>query len=388
MNQWINLEERRGSGAYGGWPITLVRGKGTRVWDSSGSEYLDFATGIGVASIGHSNPLLQQVVSHQAGLLMTAHNGYYCNDVRAQFLNELARIAPLGLERVFLCNSGTEAIEGAIKLARSHSGRTQIVAAMRSFHGRTLGSLSATWNKAFREPFEPLVPDFAHVPFGNKEALANAMTEETAAVILEPIQGEGGVYPAPEGYLWEARQLCDQWGAMLILDEVQTGGGRTGRWFACEHYGVFPDVLTVAKGLGGGVPIGAVIMRDNISFEKKQHGSTFGGNPLSCRAALAVIQFIEENDLLSNAEEVGTFFLDGLSKLADEKREMIREARGLGLMLALQLKRSAGPVLAKLREMGVLALTAGRTNIRFLPPLTVTKGEVNRVLNLISDALR
>lgn len=387
MNKWIDLEERHGSGAYGGWPITLVRGEGSRIWDTEGNEYLDFATGIGVASIGHGNPSLQQAVSDQAGLLMAAHNGYYSNDIRAQFLEKLISISPEGLERVFLCNSGTEAVEGAIKLARAHTGRTQIVAAMRSFHGRTLGSLSATWNKTLREPFEPLVPGFTHVPFGNKEVLAEAINEETAAIILEPVQGEGGVYPAPKGYLHEARRLCDEQGAMLILDEVQSGGGRTGKWFACEHDDVLPDVLTVAKGLGGGLPIGAVIMRGHVGFEKKQHGSTFGGNPLSCRAGLAVIQFIEENDLLGRVVDLGAFFLHSLAELAEEKPDTIREARGLGLMLALQLKHSVGPILAKLRDSGVLALTAGRTNIRFLPPFTVTSDEVEQVINTVRDVL-
>ncbi len=387
MNHWIDLEERHGSGAYGAWPITLVRGEGTRIWDADGNEYLDFATSIGVASIGHGNPFLQQAVSDQAGLLMAAHNGYYGNDIRAQFLEKLSSISPEGLERVFLCNSGTEAVEGAIKLARAHTGRKQVVAAMRSFHGRTLGALSATWNKAFRQPFEPLVPGFVHIPFGNKEILAEAINEQTAAIILEPVQGEGGVYPAPEGYLNEARRLCDEHGTILILDEVQSGGGRTGKWFACEHYAVVPDVLTIAKGLGGGVPIGAVIMGSHVGFKKKEHGSTFGGNPFSCRAGLAVIQYIEENDLLPKVVELGAFFLRGLSELAQEKPETIREVRGLGLMLALQLKHSAGPTLVKLRNSGVLALTAGKTNIRFLPPLTVTSDEVEQVINVVRDVL-
>lgn len=387
MNEWIKLEERYGSGAYGRWPMALEYGKGTRVWDTDGKEYLDCASGIGVAALGHANPEIAQAISEQAGILLTCHGAYYGNDVRARFLKELTRITPDGLDHVFLCNSGTEAVETAIKLAKAHAKRSGIVAAMRGFHGRTLGSLSATWKRSFRRPFEPLVPGFTHIPFGDIDALIDKVTEETAAVLLEPVQGEAGIYPATNEYLQEARRLCDELGALLIFDEVQSGMGRTGTWFACEHTRVFPDILCLAKALGGGVPLGAAVFRRDLRFERGQHGSTFGGNPLSCRAGLAVIEYIEKHGLLTHATRVGAYFLDGLQKLTQEHPEAVREARGLGLMLALQLRRTVTPVLIKLMEAGVLALSAGRTNIRFLPPLILTRAEVDEVLAALEMTL-
>ncbi|NOZ03760.1 MAG: aspartate aminotransferase family protein [FCB group bacterium] len=387
MNRWIELETQHGSGAYGNWPFALTRGEGVYVWDSAGNKYLDFATGIGVAVLGHAHPVLTQAITDQTGTLITCHSGYFANDVRARFLAKLTGITPSDLDRVFLCNSGTEAVETALKLARAHTGRPGIVTMMRSFHGRTMGSLSATWKKPFRAPFEPLVPGFTHIPFGDTEALEKAVTEETAAVLLEPIQGEAGVYPASEEYLREARRICDANGALLIFDEVQTGIGRTGKWFACEHAGVAPDILCLAKALGGGIPIGATVSRSGIAFEKGQHGNTFGGNPLSCRAGLTIIEYIEEHDLLTNITRVGAYFMTGLEQLAQQKPSAIRDIRGKGLMIAIQLRGKVGPTLVKLRDAGILALAAGRMNLRFLPPYIVTEKEIDQVLNVLEEVL-
>ena len=387
MNNWAELENRHGSGAYGGWPISLVKGEGSYVWDSEGKKYLDFSTSIGAASLGHANPGLCNAIAEQSSTLITANNGYFANDIRAEYLRALANIAPGNINRAFLCNSGTEAVEGAIKLARSHTGRSQIVASMRGYHGRTLGALSATWQKDIKESFEPLIPGMSHIPFGKEEVLADNITEETAAVILEPIQGEAGIYPAPTGYLESVREICDKTGTLMILDEVQTGLGRTGKWFACEHYNVIPDIITVAKALGGGIPIGAFLMAEEITFDRKQHGSTYGGNPFVCRAGLEVINQIKENNILSNVNEMGDYFIAGLNEIVQANSNTFREARGLGLMLAIQLRRPDGEILIKLMKAGILALKAGSRNLRFLPPFNVSKEEIDICLNTLSSVL-
>lgn len=381
------LEDAHASGSYKPAPVALVRGRGTRVWDAEGREYLDCATGIGVAALGHAHPAVCRAVAQQSEMLAVCANGYYYSDVRARFIRKLTEITPPGLQHVFLSNSGTEAIEAAMKLARAHTGRPKIIAAKRGFHGRTLGSLSATWKRSYREPFEPLIPGVRHVAFGDADELADAIDDETAAVLLEPVQGEAGIHVAPDGYLQEARRLCHGSGALLILDEVQSGMGRIGKWFACQHFGVVPDVLCLGKALGGGIPTGATVFRSGLGFRVGQHGSTAGGNPLSCRAGLAVIEAIEQEGLLDNAAAVGAHFTAGLEALRQEKGDMAREVRGLGLMLALQLRGRAVPVLNALLERGVLALPGGKTAVRFLPPLTLTEAEADRALEALGEAL-
>jgi len=384
---WVAMETKHASGAYAPKPITFVRGEGVRMWDADGKEYIDCGTGIGVAALGHAHPALTKAIADQASTLMTVAAGYYHNDVRSAFMKKLAQIAPEGMNRVFVSNSGTESIEAALKMAKLKTGRTGVVAAIRGFHGRTMGTLGATWKKTYREPFFPLVPGYSHVPFGDVHALQNEVTKETAAVLLEPIQGEGGIYPAPEGYLGKAREICDKMGALLILDEVQSGMGRTGKWFACEHDGVIPDALCLAKALGAGVPIGATVFKDEFEFDKGQHGSTFGGNPLACRAGLTVIEIIESEKLLDHVTEVGEYFKEGLLALADLNPDKIKEVRGMGLMLAVQLKDKVGPVLNALQENGVLGLGATPTSMRFLPPFIISKDEVDHVLSTLDDVL-
>tara|TARA_B100000029_G_scaffold172364_1_gene168747 strand:+ start:14658 stop:15821 length:1164 start_codon:yes stop_codon:yes gene_type:complete len=387
MNKWVDLETRHGSGAYGGWPISLVKGEGSYVWDSQGKKYLDFSTSIGAASLGHANPGLCNAIAEQSSKLLTANNGYFANDIRAQYLKSLASIAPGKINKIFLCNSGTEAVEGAIKLSRSYTGRSKIVSCVRGYHGRTLGALTATWQKDIRELFGPLIPDINHIPFGKSEILAENITEETAAVILEPIQGEAGIYPAPEGYLQAVRDICDQTGTLMILDEVQTGIGRTGKWFACDHANIIPDIITVAKALGGGIPIGAFLMKEEISFDRKKHGSTYGGSPFVCRVGLEVINQIKEKNILSNVNKMGNYFISGLNEIVLDHPNTFRETRGLGLMVAIQLRKPDGEILLKLMESGVLALKAGSRNLRFLPPFNVSKEEIDICLKALSSVL-
>jgi len=287
--------------------------------------------------------------------------------------------------RAMLVNSGTEAVEGALKLARLSTGRPGIVATQRGFHGRTMGALSATWDPHYRKPFEPLLPGVQHVPYGNLDQLRDAVTEETAAVILEVVQGEGGVNPGDGEYLRGAEALCHDRGALLIIDEVQTGFGRTGRMFACEHHGLHPDLMAVAKGIAGGVPMGALLLGDSIqNVSPGVHGTTFGGNPLACAAALAAIQFIQEHDLPAQAERKGNWALQRLRSL---DARCIRDVRGLGLMIGIELRGRVTPYLKALADEGVMALPAGSTVLRLLPPLVITDEELATVCDAIERVL-
>jgi acetylornithine/LysW-gamma-L-lysine aminotransferase len=383
-NELIDLEDRYDSGLASKQPIVLVCGAGAHVWDATGREYIDCVGGHGVANVGHANPAVVRAVAEQAVRLITCPAGFY-NDQRAQLLAELVRIAPPGLERAFLCNSGTEAVEAALKFARAGTGRTKIIAAMRSFHGRTLGALSATWRKEYRQPFEPLLPGFEFVPYNRLARMEQAVDGETAAVILEVVQGEGGVLPGDGDYLRGVQALCRERGALFIADEVQTGFGRTGRMFASEHHGLQPDLMCLAKGIAGGLPMGAVLIGGRVGeLPKKSHGSTFGGNPLVCAAALAAIHFIESEGLPQRAAELGTRLQAGLQAIDSP---LVREVRGLGLMVAVELKSPSGPYLAALAERGVLALTAGSNVMRFLPPLVIGAEDIDTVIRQVAAVL-
>lgn len=380
-------EDRFSTGVYSRQNLQLVEGSGTTVRDEGGNEYLDLTTGIGVAAVGHSNGVVAEAIKDQAETLLTCSPAYFYNDTRSKLLEKLAEITPGELGRSFLCNSGTEAIEASLKFARSHTGRKEIIATMRGFHGRTLGSLSATWKRKYSKPFKPLVPGFSHVPYGDLEKLEEEISEETAAVLLEPIQGEGGIHLPPEGYLNGVQELCNDVGALLVLDEVQTGFGRTGEMFAGQHWDVTPDVMALAKAMGGGVPIGASVVRKDMEFTPGLHGSTFGGNPLTARAALATIDYIQDENLVDLARERGEYFRGGLEEIAEGNEKLVREVRGLGLMLALQLRKKAGPYLDTLMERGILALPAGSSVLRFLPPLEISTEEIDRVLEVLNEVL-
>jgi len=382
--QIIDLEDRHNSGLYTKQPIVLVRGRGATLWDAEGRAYVDCVGGQGVANVGHAHPAVARAIAAQAERLAICPNGFY-NDRRAELLAALVRIAPPGLERAFLCNSGAEAVEAAIKFARLSTGRSGVIAAMRGFHGRTLGALSATWNKAYRQPFEPLLPGFSFVPYNRPERLEGAIGDDTAAVLLEVVQGEGGVNPGDGDFLRAAQALCRRHGALLIVDEVQTGLGRTGKMFALEHHGLEPDLVCLAKALAGGLPMGAVLIGGRVGeLPRKAHGTTFGGNPLACAAALASIEVLETERLPQNAAERGAQLMAGLRAI---DAPQVREVRGLGLMVAVELKTQAGPYLAALAERGVLALTAGSTVMRFLPPLVISADQIDTVVEQVAEVL-
>jgi acetylornithine/LysW-gamma-L-lysine aminotransferase len=384
MNEIMTQEGRYDSDLYLKQPLAIVRGEGARLWDANGQTYIDCMSGHGVANVGHANPAVIQAIEEQAQRLGVCPNGFY-NDRRAQLLPELIRIAPPGLERVFMCNSGAEAVEAALKFARASTGRKKTIAAMRGFHGRTFGALSATWNKRYREPFEPLVPGFEFVPYNRLERMEQAVDEETAAVILEMVQGEGGVVPGDGEYLRGVQALCQERGALFIADEVQTGFGRTGQMFACQHYGLQPDIMCLAKSIAGGLPMGAVLIGPRVGeLPKRSHSSTFGGNPLACAAALATINYIESEELPQRAAELGEKLMDGLKSIPSP---LVREVRGLGLMVGLELKGKSGPYLAALAERGVLALSAGATVMRFLPPLVIDEEDVDTVVEQVTEVL-
>ena len=382
MSDIIALENRFGSGVYAKRDLAILRGQGALLYDEAGREYIDCVGGQGVANLGHAHPKVVEAIRAQAGTLITCPEMFY-NDRRAALVEKLCTL--VGMPRVFLCNSGTEAIEAAIKFARLATGRTHVLAAMRAFHGRTFGALSATWNKKYREPFEPLVPDFSHVPYNDLEKLEGAITERTAAVMLEVVQGEGGVYLGDADYLQAAQRLCRERGALLIIDEVQTGFGRTGKMFAYQHYGLQPDLLCVAKSIAGGLPMGAVLIGERVGeLPPGTHGSTFGGNPLACAASLAALDALVEERLPERAAEMGEYLMAGLRQI---RSPLVREVRGLGLMVGIELKQKVAPYLQALMERGVLALPAGLTVIRLLPPLVITREQIDCVIRALSEVL-
>jgi LysW-gamma-L-lysine/LysW-L-ornithine aminotransferase len=379
----VEVELQHTSGLYLKQPIAIVRGQGASLWDIDGNEYIDCSSGHGVANLGHAHPKVAEAISKQASTLITLFETFP-NDQRAALMQKLTALAP-GLDRVFFCNSGTESIEAAIKFARLSTRRTGIVAAMRGFHGRTMGSLSATWNKKYREAFEPLVPDYGHVAYNNIDSLEKAVTENTAAVLLEPVQGEGGVYPADPSYMEAVREICTERGALLIMDEVQTGFGRTGKMFAYQHYGITPDLLCVAKSLAGGIPMGAVLIGPAVQkLAPGLHGSTFGGNPLSCAAALAALSVIKEEDLPRQALVKGAYLIDQIRNIHSP---LIRQVRGLGLLVGVELKQKVAPYLRALQERNIIALNAGLTTIRLLPPLVITYKQLDKVVAALTEVL-
>lgn len=382
------LESTYTSGGVGRRPVALVRATGTRLWDSEGREYIDCAGAQGWANVGHSHPKVTEAIKAQLDTYVAGQESSY-NDQRALWLGEMAAVLKksLGWASCYIhpSNSGTEAIEAAIKFARYATGRPGIIAAMRSFHGRTMGALSLTWNKKYREPFEPLIPGVSHVPYDNIAAMTEAINETTAAVVVEIVQGEGGVYPGSAEYFNSLREVCTARGALLIVDEIQTGVGRTGRWLACEHHRLSPDVVALGKSIGGGLPMGVTAWRADLGrFESGAHGSTFGGNPLVCAASRAVIQVMAEEKLPERADELGRWLLATLQSLPAKQ---IREVRGLGLMIGIELRGKVTPVLQQLMERGIWALPAGLNVLRLLPPLVIDKSDLEQVIETIGEVL-
>jgi acetylornithine/N-succinyldiaminopimelate aminotransferase len=374
-------------------PMVIARGEGARLWDTEGNEYLDFISGgRAVTGVGHCHPKVVAAIREQAGTLLHVSNDFYTEPQ----LRLAARLSQLtGGGRCFLCNSGAEANEAAIKLARKHGHETggpdkyEIVCAEKSFHGRTLATITATGQPKYQHGFEPLPEGFRYVPFNDVAALRRAVTERTCAVLLEPVLGESGVYPATEEFLNTAREQCDAVGAALVLDEVQTGVGRTGRMFAYEHYGLTPDIITLAKGLAGGIPIGAMIAREPVAaaFAPGDHASTFGGSALPAAAALAVLDVIEEEGLLARADTLGRRLVAGLEALR-EKHALITDIRGRGLMVAVDLAEPvAGRVRSECAARGLFVITVGDSMLRLLPPLVLTDEQADRGLHLLGEAI-
>ena len=367
--------------------VVITRGKGALVWDINGKEYVDCTGSYGVALLGHSHPKVVEAIRKQAERLISCHAGFY-NDMRTEFLQKLVSITPKGLDKAFLSNSGAEAVECAIKLARKFSGKPEIIAMMGAFHGKTMGALSATWDKKYREPFKPLVPEFKHVPPDDLEKVREAITEKTAAVLVEPIRGEGGIRVPPNGFLPGLREICDETGVLLIFDEVQTGFGRTGKIFACEHWNIVPDILCLAKSVAGGLPLGITIAKENImsSLKVGEHTTTFSGSPLVCAAACAAINVLVEEKLPERAAMLGRYFKEKLEVLR-ARHKIVREVRGLGLMLGMELRFDVLNIILKCMERGVLVLDAGRNILRFLPPLVIEREHIDRVIDILDTVM-
>jgi len=377
------LEQQYGLSLYPKRDAVLVRGQGAKLYDENDREYIDCAAGIGVANIGHCHPTVVAALQKQVAELMVVPNTLY-NDKRSRLLEKLVTVAPAAITRAYLCNSGSEAVEAALKFARVSTGRTEYVTAMRGFHGRTMGAVSATFTKKYRDPFAPLIPGFSYVPLNKIEKLEAAVTDKTAAVMLELVQGEGGVNLADHDYIAAARKLCDERGALLIVDEIQTGFCRTGKFFACEHHDLQPDMITVAKAIAGGVPMGATLLSDKIKVEPGMHGTTFGGNPIACAAALSAISVMEDEDLSGRATEMGDYFEQ---KLMSVDLPQVRSIRRRGLMIGIELKGKSQPVLEALMDRGVIALPAGATVLRLLPPLVIEKAELDVMIGHLHELL-
>ncbi|MCS7116450.1 MAG: aspartate aminotransferase family protein [Nitrososphaerota archaeon] len=381
------LEDRYFAPVYQKMPIAIVRGSGASVWDVNGREYVDCMGGYGAALVGHCNPKVVEAIKRQAERLITCHGSIY-NDVRATLLEKLISIAPKGLDRVYLANSGAEAVECALKLAVKYTGKSEIIAMTGSFHGKTIGALSATWNPKYREVYSALLTNVKFAPFGNLEKVEELVNNNTAAIIIEPIQGEGGIHVAPDSFLQGLRELCDRKNVVLIFDEIQSGFGRTGKMWCAQHWNVEPDVMCVAKGIGGGFPIGATLAKGEIMsvFKPGDHTSTFGGNPLACAATSATIDYLLENNLVERAARLGSIFKSGLEELA-KKHKIVREVRGLGLMLGLESRFDVKDILLNGIREGVLLLYAGRNVLRFLPPLVIREEQIKFTLDVLDRLL-
>ena len=388
----MTLSEKYIANTYARYPVLLVRGKGTRVWDLEGEEYLDFVSGLAVCNLGHCHPRVVKAIQAQAEKLIHVSNFYYIEpQIQLAFLLCKHSFA----DKVFFCNSGAEANEGAFKLARKYAKekigkeRYEIITMERSFHGRTLATLTATAQEKFHKGYEPLMPGFKYVPFNDIKALRNAIDSKTCAVMLEPIQGEGGVNCPSEGYLKSLREICDETGLLLIYDEVQVGMGRSGKLFAYEHDGIEPDMLTLAKSLAGGVPIGALLIKNGIadSFKPGDHASTFGGNPLATAAGVAAFTAILDEGMLENCQKMGVYFLFQLEEIK-KKFAFVKEVRGKGLILGMELKIEGSPIVREMLKKKILINCTMGNVLRFLPPLIVTKDEIDRVVWTLEEVFK
>jgi predicted acetylornithine/succinylornithine family transaminase len=390
MSNWQELEHEYYMPTFKRIPVTLVKGQGAKVWDDNGKEYLDFVSGIAVNSLGHCHPVVVNAVTEQVNTLIQTSNNYYT--IPQLKLAELL-VKNSCLDKVFICNSGTEATEGAVKLARRYGhlhlkGAYEVITGTGSFHGRTLAMVSASGQTKFQEPYIPIPSGFVNVEYNNIDAIKAATTEKTCAVMMEPIQGESGVHLPDDDYLKKVRQWCDEKGILLILDEIQTGIGRTGTLFAYEQYGVEPDIMTLAKGLAGGFPIGAILAKNSASvFAAGEHGSTFGGNPLACATGYAVLKTIVDNGISLNAKVTGQYLTKKLNELK-QKYGIISEVRGRGLLQAIEFEdKIALPVLMGCLENGLLLNKVGDTILRFMPPLVIGRDDIDKAIDILDPVL-
>ncbi|MDK2929633.1 MAG: acetylornithine/N-succinyldiaminopimelate aminotransferase [Methanococcus sp.] len=383
--QIISDEKKYVIGTYGRVPVVLVKGNGMSVFDTDGKEYLDFLAGIGVNNVGHCHPKVVEAIKNQAEKLIHVSNIYY-NIPQIELAKKLVNLS--GLDKAFFCNSGAEANEAAIKLARKYAKANgkegEIITMEHAFHGRTLTTITATPKAKYQEGFEPLPTGFKYIPFNDIDALKAGISEKTSAIMIEPVQGEGGIHPADKEYLKAVRKLCDENNIVLIFDEVQCGMGRTGTVFSYEQYGVIPDIVTLAKGLGGGFPIGAMVAKSEIAsaFTPGSHGTTFGGNPLACASSAAALDVISE--LLDNAVEMGKYFKNSLKTL-EEKYEFVKEVRSLGLMVGVELTFNGSEIVSKMFEKGFLINCTSDTVLRFLPPLIVEKEHIDAMISALDE---
>ena len=370
---------------YQRFPVTVDRGLGAHVWDTNNKEYIDCMGGYGVALLGYRNERVTNALKTQLDKIITVHSSLY-SKTREEFLEELFKVAPKKLSQVHLNNSGAEAIEAAMKFARKFTGKTEMVAMNGSYHGKSMGALSITFNPKYRKSFKPLVEKVSFSPFGDIEKLRETVNDQTAFVILEPIQGESGIHVAPEGFLQNVRKLCDEKNILLIYDEIQAGLGRTGKMWAHQHWETEPDILCLAKGIAGGVPMGATLVRSDIldCISKGEHSSTFGGNPLSCAAGTATLQALTQDKLVENSANMGKLFREGLDRLK-EKHSVIREVRGKGLMIGIELKFEVRDILMEGIEKGLLLLYSGRNILRLLPPLVITEEDITKSLQILDE---
>jgi len=372
---------------YQRFPVTIEKGLGSHVWDTDNNEYIDCMGGYGVALVGHRNERVVNAIKSQIDKVITVHSSFY-SKTREKFLQTLIDIAPSGLSQVHLNNSGTESIEAAIKFARKFTGKKKMVAMKGSYHGKSMGALSLTFNPKYREPFQPLVEKVSFSPYGDVNALRDVVDNDTAFVILEPIQGESGIHVPPDGFLQDVRKICDENGSLLVFDEIQSGLGRTGRMWASEHWETTPDIMCLAKGIAGGVPMGVTLVKPDILsvMKKGEHSSTFGGNPLACAAGTATLQALTQDGLIENAKNMGEKFLRGLNDLKS-KHKIIREVRGRGLMIGVELKFEVKDILMEGIKKGLLLLYSGRNILRLLPPLVISDEDVTKSLQILDELL-
>lgn len=381
----IDLDKKYVMQTYGRQPLALIRGRGAEVWDADGYSYIDCVAGIAVNNVGHAHPRVADAICKQAQKLIHTSNLYYTKE-QVELAKLLVDISPHDL--AFFCNSGAEANEGAIKLARKYTGKSDVIAMDNSFHGRTLMALSATGQKKYQKGFHPLSPGFTHVPFGDAGAVEDAITQKTAAVIVEPIQGEGGVILPPEGYLADLRSICNENDILLIYDEVQTGFGRTGEMFASQTFKVTPDITTLAKAIAGGFPMGAILANKDVgsAFEPGDHAATFGGNPLACSAAKASIEVILDEDLLCKTREKGEYLLKQL-EILKEDHGIVEDVRGKGLMLCLELSIACNDFVTQARKKGLLVNCTADKVIRIIPPLVISIEQIDAVIDILDEIL-